>query len=115
MRLSADQVSLNIERIVNDLSLLKTLKVRKAWKFSRHRRSVVGMITILSALVSLRSFRVRSRASLEAPARRPATLTLPSFSVSLSWAIMRRAFLCRQAAFSRKPSGLRYPSVECSL
>ena len=31
----------------------------------RHRHTVVGMITILSALVSLLSFRVRSRASLE--------------------------------------------------
>src|SRR5665811_116386 len=32
---------------------------------SWHRHTVVGMITILSALVSLLSFRVRSRASLE--------------------------------------------------
>ena len=31
----------------------------------RRRHTVVGMITILSALVSLLSFRVRSRASLE--------------------------------------------------
>ena len=31
----------------------------------RHRRTVVGMVTILSTLVSLLSFRVRSRASLE--------------------------------------------------
>ena len=31
----------------------------------RHRHTVVGMITILSALLSLLSFRVRSRASLE--------------------------------------------------
>src|SRR5665811_2617895 len=30
-----------------------------------HRHTVVGMVTILSALVSLLSFRVRSRASLE--------------------------------------------------
>ena len=37
----------------------------KGWRFSRYRRSVVGMITLLSALVSLLSFRVRSRASLE--------------------------------------------------
>ena len=40
-------------------------RLRKAGDFSRHRHTVVGMITILSALVSLLSFRVRSRASLE--------------------------------------------------
>src|ERR1039457_2234976 len=43
----------------------KHRKAEKSWRFSRHRRTVVGMITILSALVSLLSFRVRSRASLE--------------------------------------------------
>ena len=43
----------------------KLRKAEKSWIFSRHRHTVVGMISILSALVSLLSFRVRSRASLE--------------------------------------------------
>jgi len=43
----------------------KHRKAEKSWRFSRHRHTVVGMITILSALVSLLSFRVRSRISLE--------------------------------------------------
>ena len=43
----------------------KLRKTEKNWRFSRHRRTVVGMITILFALVSLLSFRIRSRASLE--------------------------------------------------
>ena len=43
----------------------KLRKTEKAQRLSRHRRTVAGMITILSALVSLLSFRVRSRASLE--------------------------------------------------
>ena len=45
--------------------LLKTSKGRKRLRFSRHRHTVVGMLTILSAVVSLLSFRARSRASLE--------------------------------------------------
>jgi hypothetical protein len=49
------------------LCLFKTPKGRKG--FSRHRHTVVGIITILSALVSLLSFRVRSRASLELSCR----------------------------------------------
>jgi hypothetical protein len=43
----------------------KLRKAEKVSRFSRDRPTVVGMITILSALVSLLSFRVRSRASLE--------------------------------------------------
>ena len=43
----------------------KLRKVENVKRFSRHRDTVVAMITILSALVSLLSFRVRSRASLE--------------------------------------------------
>ena len=43
----------------------KLRNVQNAWRFSRHRHTVADMITILSALVSLLSFRVRSRASLE--------------------------------------------------
>src|SRR5712692_9090056 len=53
----------------NDYSLScacsKLRKAEKVWRFSRQRHTVVGMITILSALVSLLRFRVRSRASLE--------------------------------------------------
>lgn len=38
----------------------KLQNAEKAWRFLRHRHTVVGMITILSALASLLSFRVRS-------------------------------------------------------
>src|SRR5271167_4483279 len=34
-----------------------------------------------------------------------APVNLPLFDVSLSWAIMRRAFLSRRAVFSHRPSG----------
>jgi hypothetical protein len=48
------------------LSLRKTVNCRERLRNFRHRRHTVGcMITILSTLVSLLSFRVRSRASLE--------------------------------------------------
>jgi hypothetical protein len=43
----------------------KIRKVERVLRFSRHRRTVVGMVTTLFALVSLLSFRVRGRASLE--------------------------------------------------
>ena len=56
----------------------------------RRRHTVVGMITILSALLSLLSFRLRSRASLElegcrssASSGRPAAATLRSASALL--------------------------------
>jgi len=39
--------------------------VQKAWKFPLTRHTIVGMITYLSALASLLSFRFRSRDSLE--------------------------------------------------
>jgi putative transposase len=43
----------------------KLQKAKKAQSFSRRSHTVVGMITLLSAVGSLLSFRVRSRASLE--------------------------------------------------
>ena len=43
----------------------KLRKAEKVERFSRPRHTGVGMITLLFALVSLLSFRVRSRASLE--------------------------------------------------
>src|SRR5260370_3624422 len=36
-----------------------------AWRLLRHRPTLVSMITVLSAVVSLLSFRLRGRASLE--------------------------------------------------
>ena len=43
----------------------KLRSAQNAWRFWHSRHAIVGMITILFALVSLLSFRVRSRASLE--------------------------------------------------
>jgi hypothetical protein len=55
----------NIEaKVPQQVSLLKTPN-RGENLALRRRHTVVGMITILSALASLLSFRVRSRASLE--------------------------------------------------
>ena len=62
-RAANDREHPNSVRSACDCSKLR--KAEKSWRFSRHRHTVVGMITILSALVSLLSFRVRSRASLE--------------------------------------------------
>ena len=43
----------------------KLRNVQNSWRFPRTRHTIVGMITYLSALASLLSFRFRSRASLE--------------------------------------------------
>jgi putative transposase len=43
----------------------KIRKVETIWRFSRHRDIVLGMITIVSAFISLLSFRLRIRAGLE--------------------------------------------------
>jgi putative transposase len=47
------------------LSMLKTPKCRESLEILASRLTVVGMITILSAIVSVLSFRFRRRASLE--------------------------------------------------
>jgi hypothetical protein len=47
------------------LSLLKSPKAQKDWRFSRADHTVTVMVTILCALISIFEFRVRSRASLE--------------------------------------------------
>ena len=46
-------------------------KAEKDWRFSRAGHTVMVMVTILCALVSIFEFRVRSRASLELEAGRP--------------------------------------------
>jgi hypothetical protein len=43
----------------------KLRRTEKGWRFLRHRRTVAGMIMILSTVVSLLGFRLRRRASLE--------------------------------------------------
>jgi hypothetical protein len=43
----------------------KLRNVQKAWRFWHPRHTIIGMITYLSALASLLSFRFRSRTSLE--------------------------------------------------
>ncbi len=43
----------------------KPQNAEKAWRLPRRRHSVTAMLTLLSALGSLLSFRMRSRASLE--------------------------------------------------
>jgi hypothetical protein len=47
------------------LSLLKSPQAEKDWRFLRAGRTVTVMVTILSAIVSIFEFRVRSRTSLE--------------------------------------------------
>ena len=43
----------------------KLQKAENAWSFRRRSHTVTGMLRLLSALGSLLSFRVRSRAALE--------------------------------------------------
>jgi len=45
--------------------LLKTPKAQQVQRFCRPSHTVIGMLTFLSALGSLLSFRVRSRLTLE--------------------------------------------------
>jgi hypothetical protein len=52
-------------RIDQDCLCSKLRNAEKAWRLVRHRHTVVGMITILSALAFPLCFRVRRRASLE--------------------------------------------------
>jgi hypothetical protein len=60
--LARDLAALLAQRL---LSLLKTVKCRKIYRFSRAMPIPSGMITILSALVSMLPFRFRTRASPE--------------------------------------------------
>src|SRR3984893_2307862 len=52
-------------RAAADCAYSKLRRTEKGWRFSRHRPTVAGMITILSAVVSILGFRLRRRASLE--------------------------------------------------
>jgi hypothetical protein len=53
------------ERFRDSCACSKVRKPEKHWRFSHQHHTVVGMITICSALASLLSFRFRSRVALE--------------------------------------------------